>query len=269
MHKIEIPSQKFTAEFPSTINELTPNQYLYFLNLVLQLQQEIITEQTFKIKLTYKLIGLKPDKNTTPQKLDNITRLAELAESFITTTDSKRTVNLTTVINLIPTIKLGKTTFNGPGNALQKITFGQFIAANAAYNAYTEGNKKALHKLTASLYLPAGDAYNPENQNIHPEIQNAPPEFLYSVSLLFQSTIEFITTGPILLSGIAIDLRILFKGESKNPGHGLQGVLFTLAESGVFGTVKQTAKAHLYDVLLRLHQVTQQANEAEKKANKT
>jgi hypothetical protein len=53
--------------------------------------------------------------------------------------------------------------------------------------------------------------------------------------------------------------------EDEDDGVGLTGVMMVLAESGVFGTIKETAEADVWDVLIRLYQLELQRREMERK----
>lgn len=79
-------------------------------------------------------------------------------------------------------------------------------------------------------------------------------------------------------SGIEIDgelcsFSLLFKKgssaeageEEEESGIGLTGLLMSLAESGVFGTIKETASADVWDVLVRLYQLELQRREMDRK----
>jgi hypothetical protein len=59
------------------------------------------------------------------------------------------------------------------------------------------------------------------------------------------------------------------EGRSEGEGIGLTGVLMSLAESGVFGNIKETADANVWDVLTRLYQLELQSEEMEKAMRKS
>jgi len=54
-------------------------------------------------------------------------------------------------------------------------------------------------------------------------------------------------------------------GSGADDGVGLTGVMMVLAESGVFGTIKETAEADVWDVLIRLYQLELQRREMDRK----
>ena len=106
-------------------------------------------------------------------------------------------------------------------------------------------------------------------QVVEAQAQKHPLPQLYQLAALnlYQSTLQWWNDGPIEINGTEVDLRLLWSDSGQGKAKGsLTTVLFSLAESGVFGTVKQTSEANLYDVLLRLYQVAQTAKEAEQKA---
>ena len=55
------------------------------------------------------------------------------------------------------------------------------------------------------------------------------------------------------------------ESDNEDDGVGLTGVMMVLAESGVFGTIRETAEADVWDVLIRLYQLELQRREMERK----
>jgi hypothetical protein len=58
---------------------------------------------------------------------------------------------------------------------------------------------------------------------------------------------------------------VLWEGGNDTTGIGMAGVLFSLAETGVFGTLKEVERVNLYEGLARLYQVVIQTPKPEKK----
>ena len=83
---------------------------------------------------------------------------------------------------------------------------------------------------------------------------------LYYVFLFFKACEEFLLHGRPTIDGKEINLSVLYEGAKggTDDGIGLMGILFTLAETNVFGDIDKTADTGLYDVLSRLYQVTLQ-----------
>ena len=90
--------------------------------------------------------------------------------------------------------------------------------------------------------------------------------------LWFGNCVDFIATGRPTIDGIEMDFSILFskKTDSDNTpaGIGLTGVIYSLAESSVFGNAEQTGNTNLYDVLVRLYQLKLELDALKDKNNK-
>jgi hypothetical protein len=76
--------------------------------------------------------------------------------------------------------------------------------------------------------------------------------------------------------GNELDLSILFEGDgsvqptSGLPGIGLKSTMYSLAESGVFGSLKQLRKENFWEVILRMYDIVKRDKdvEARQKSNK-
>jgi hypothetical protein len=104
-------------------------------------------------------------------------------------------------------------------------------------------------------------------QNRIRKVEKWPAHIKYGIWLWFTACMEFLRTGKPVIDGIEIDLAILYKGdEGGSAGIGLTGILYSLAETGVFGGIRETGDSNLYDVLARLYQVKLQMDEIKAKS---
>ena len=103
------------------------------------------------------------------------------------------------------------------------------------------------------------------------DIGRIPFAIKYGIFLYFSGCSNFLSTGTIIVEGKEIDLSVLYeRGDSSDYADiGLAGILFSLAESKVFGGVEETDRQQVWDVMLRLYQVVTQMKDAESKSKKS
>ena len=164
--------------------------------------------------------------------------------------------------------------YYGPEDALLNITFDEFLAAIGHYNSYTKTSSVSdLNQLIATLYRPKKPE-TPHNTltNYHGDVrqefyqtniairakalETLAPGIKLGVKLFFEACIQYITTATnVNVQGNSIDLTVLFKGKSKQDNSiGMLNVLFSLAETNVFGDKEKTGKERYWTILLKLHQ---------------
>ena len=76
-------------------------------------------------------------------------------------------------------------------------------------------------------------------------------------------------------AGKELDLSILFDTGTKSdepesaamPGIGMDSVAFSMAESGVFGTLKEVDATDFWDIMVRMYDIRKSAIEQEKQTN--
>jgi len=299
MHTIEIPQKHLLREFPSQIQEMTPDEFTCFIDLVLQYLSGGITIQEFKLRLIYKLLNIRLDltyRLLSDEDRKNVNgemfRISELCESFFEEVerDGKKikTFKLSFTKNLIPIIG-GK--FLGPQDALQDITFAEYRIAHRFFAAYLESHSEDdLNHLIAVLYRPAkrllwirrllpsfeGQRRIPFTAKTNPlflearvkAIAKLPLAVRYGIFLFFSGCEEFLAKGTVNVDGKPVDFSIIYEKSNDSgdsPDIGLVGILYSLAETKVFGSIEETDGQNLYDVMIRLYQVVKQAKAVEAK----
>ena len=154
----------------------------------------------------------------------------------------------------------------GPKSHGADLTFGEFRHALAYCNNYTQEHQpEMLTALCGVLYRNAGDSKlgqwrEPFNANLMSFYANriyAMPDYLkWGVYAWFSSFCRFLTEGTFILDGHEVCFAPVF-GRRKDEGEadqslGLNSILFSVAESGVFGSIKETDDAPLLRVLMKL-----------------
>ena len=288
MHKIEIPDINFSVQFASEMNELTTKQFLFLVHLITQVDNEETTIDDLKNLMVLYLIGVKHTGHYTKLRKDimedigeNVNRIKELLDFLFEKKEvdgkEKLTINLNFIKNHIPTIHAGRKLF-GPSDALQNITFIEFIDAHKYFVDYIQTQDQAhLNSMIAVLYrrkrhfhfiLKRLPNYNGQirikyNENTVDRrsyrIAKLPFYKRYAIFLIFSACNDFLKKGELQINGNPIKLSILYEKDpddqqGDDDGLGMAGVLFKLAETNVFGNIGETAEQNLYDVLLKLYQ---------------
>jgi hypothetical protein len=178
----------------------------------------------------------------------------------------------------------------GPGDFLQGMTFAEYKDALAASMKYMDtNNDEWLDRLTAILYRKKitglkrlmkqpdfdGKIRVPYNQNKtdvkavkHVKTGIKYMALMYMMGCLW--TLKNTGEGnEIEIDGNKFDFSILFTGgkntDDNNDTVGMIGVMMAIAESGVFGNLKDVANTDVWDVLVRMYQLELDRREFEKR----
>jgi len=287
MHTIDITGYK-TVQYASCIEELSHDEFIYMMKLLLMQQKGEITIEHFRFMLTLKLLNIR--KTVTYYMMpaaerelvhDNMNRLVETIDSFYehTEEDGKlvKKLSLNWIKQMMPTIG----NLVGPADALTNCTIYEYKEAFTRYTDYLKNkDTETLVTLIAILYRPRKFCYGirkllswnsmEERQSFTektgPErlarragrVNHLPEHIKTAVLLWFGNCIEYIVSGKPTIDGIEIDFSLLFsknKDDSGPSGIGLTGIIYSLAESSVFGNAEKTSNTNLYDILVRLYQL--------------
>ena len=301
MHTLEIPEKKITLTFPEKVEELNPEQAKFFMEQILQYQAGKFDLSELKIRIVYHLLDMKKSWNyhsMLPEQKEqvwaNIYRLSEVIDSFfVPGKDSKgndtKVIDWSTAKNLLPRINK----YYGPQDALLDLTFFEYKEAYSRYVQLAETqDENLLNELIAILYrrkklfyriikhFPKFDGqirrkFSPKTNPNYlakraADIAKISQAEKQIVLLYFRNSIDFIVTGKINIDGKEIDLSVLYKkgsDDSSKSDIGMAGLLFSLAESKVFGNIDETADVNIYTVFARLYQLKMDSEAIKSKAN--
>ena len=269
---------------------MTPEQYLYFSLLELKRQAGKISMRNLEISFVYFALNMVRVSSTS-QVVENVNKLRKLVQPYYISQKIKgktqQIVDLNFLENPLPVLTI-KTPHSGswgvklygPEAALQDCTYEEVFvhAQNALVEFSTTGEQEALDRLVAVLYRPMFNGKRPKfeagkiNDHLH-LVKELFPEVKFGVYLFFASCQKFITTATDLDigGGNTVNIAQLFKpdsGQKAGKGIGPVGIIYSLAESGVFGNAKKTAAQGVYDVLIRMVQLHEQAKEMKKNAKR-
>ena len=299
MHKIEIPDKNLVINFPSEIDEMTNPQFVRYIYYVLQYVSGKINEEQLKLYLARFLLDVRKGIRYAfmgPEEKEacdvNLVRVSELMEGFIEVgkDGERREFKLSSVRNFVPKIL----NYHGPGDCFENLTYCEYRTARSFFKSYIKDNKEdALDQMVAVLYRPSkafwpirkyfrgsdGERRNPFTEKSNPlffkrrvkRISRAPYHIRYAVFLYFSACEDYLRTGKPVVDGNELDFSKLYTNQSDDGSRsdvGLVGLLYSLAETGVFGNIEQTDNSNLWDVMIRIYQVVMQMQDIESK-NKT
>jgi hypothetical protein len=291
MHKIEIPGNPVAIEFPSCPDEMSNAQFQRYVDLALQYDNDRINELTFRSLLVQCLLGLRMSWRFRFFSLEqkdscatNMVRLTSLIDSFIEEFEKDhqmvKSFRLVSTRNFVPRILH----YHGPRDGFENLTFCEYRIARNYYRQFIATREEScLNNLIAVLYRPAkpftgirkrfdswdGETRTTFTSNSNPlalekrakELMKVPFHLRYCVFLYFAGCEEFLKSGKPVVDGIELDLSQLFSGSdsSDKANVGMIGLLYSLSESGVFGSIEQTDNQNLWDVLIRVYQLVMQS----------
>jgi len=294
MHTFEIPDLFYRGNFASCLEELSQQEYIYFIELYLKNQNGEINSETFKYLMLLKLANIKLTRKFNRQvteddqeglfATDNLQRLAALMDSFFKKETVEGTEQLTLDIQTTKCIIKKVLHYYGPDDLMQNCSFYEYRTAHEYFREYiTSGDESALDRMIAVLYRPKklfyfirkrmksfdGDIRDSVKAMTNPTLMNLRAKMIskldysvkYGIMLFFYSIEKHLRSGKIVIGGTECDMNVLYEGndETENdkfPGIGMTGLLFSMAESKVFGNVEETDKQGLWDIMARLYQVT-------------
>lgn len=259
---------------------MTAPQYRSFAYLEMLRQMGQISMSDLEVRFVYAVLNLVRVSKA-PKVVENIRQLRALVRPYFTTQKKKgkveTIVDLNFVENPLPELKAENTTLLGPSAALQNCTYEEvFIGAQGALIDFSNTMEvEALDRLVATLYRPSVNGkrpkYDPETvEEILPLVKQLPAHEKFGVTLFFASCQKFITTADALDigGGTTVNIAQLFKPDPSQKGSkgiGPVGLIYSIAESGVFGNARETASEGVYDILIRMVQLHEQAKEMKRK----
>jgi hypothetical protein len=307
MHTIETLDGRKKTNFPSSLEEMSREDYLYFITLLFKADNLLISYYDIKTIMLYRLMKLKHRKivleflnNTRREKeLDeiaaNVFGLQHLVdflfEEKTIVNDYGQSINQFSPAKSLRNFLPEYDGLHGPMDAFMDLVVVEYTHAITSFMAYSKtGDIAHLDELIAILYRPSRSFmyfkrrkpefdglrrvnFN-ENSYMHRIKQVAawPFEVKYAVYLYFLACEEHMKTGEIEIAGTRIDLSVMYKdlGEEQtdSDGLGLTGIMFKVAETGVFGTMKETAHTNIYDFFLKLYQNRKEYMEYKSKQKK-
>jgi len=288
MHTLDIPEKDVHIEYPSCWEEMTTEQFDFVMQQIIKLEDRKLSIEEFKLLILYNFLGIKlspfalrkSDRMTEEEleeKYQNTWQLTETLNYFFILDEKEGAffyrLNYDSVKNFLPVLHINGNMFYGPAHGLTDCSFAEYRHAFDAYRNFSVKHEpNELNKLVAILYRPEREHYQDvklsvdydgqqrEKYNYHlvadrAGIINELPYYQkYAIYLFFRNCDLFFRTKEIEVSGQQVCFKVLFKeGEEKGESLGLNSLLFSMADAGTFGNIKETDEANLYDIFLKLY----------------
>ncbi len=286
MRLIEIPAIKFKKYVPEQLSECDFLQYIEISALIFKYQIGEITYEQFRILAFYKLLEMKP-VNTDKvdiEKQSNLYQFSQFIDLFFEENEAKeKVIKQYYIDNKIPSIRAGIFKHYGPSNEFNNVTFGEYIDGLEAFIDFNQtGEMIYLYRLLAIFYrkpkffkssFDIRRTYDANDLEKRTELfKHQYIGIVYGFYLYFASFQKYLTSAKIFVEGNEIDLSILYEQNSDDyksdiPGIGMKGVLFSMAESGVFGDQTETRNTSLWLVMIKMYDIVKR-NADEKAAHK-
>lgn len=282
MHTIEIPEAKRKLYYiPEDLSECDTIQYINISKLLFQLNTGAINREQFLIQAAKFLILGKDVKidDDNEHKFYNIYQIALILESFFELDENEEFVIKQYYIhNPIQRVVPRFVPYYGPSDEFNNVSFGEYVDGVSYLHDFIETKEiKYLYLLFATFYRKKKRTFFNQDALLKdirsPYLQEKVPAIadkckyvdigiIYGFFLLFTSFQKYLTTAEIYVQGSKIDLSILYtdfpsdiKFESNIPGIGMKSLMYSIAESGVFGTLSEVREAPLWEILIRFYDV--------------
>ena len=265
-------------DFPDCWEEVSPDEWVYLLDL----RHKLMTRRGVTLTdvrrawcaFVMKRRGYKfRHKNDTDDMIlvDRLAGTLDWMWSVESEGDSLLvTLTVDTTQNLLPEYR----GLHGPQSHGADLTFGEFRAATAAMNLYTQDHIPSdLLALVAVLYRhPDTDGKRlPFDTDRLPrymiDARLMPDWMQWGIYAQFAFFCDYLTHGSFVIDGQEVTFAPVFARRDPNAPRssaqdlGLNSILYTVAGSGVFGTAADTDRAPLLRVLLKLLDDKQRADE--------
>lgn len=273
-------------EFPDCWEELQPSEWLH----LLESRELLMTKPGISLldvkrewcAFVLKTRGLIPSSNKTEFYL-LVDELAQTLDWMWQTVEDTRDDGTTVMdvaltyestVNLLP--EWGG--LRGPVSHGADLTFGEFRHAVEAMNRYDGSHAPAdLQALCGILYRRPGkqpwlgrEPFDGKKIAYYMEQVSAMPSAVrWGVYAWFSYFCQYLISGPFLIGGLEVCFAPVFarskRGTDAQPvdaqSLGMNSILFSVAESGVFGNAKETDRTPLLSVMMKLLDDKQRADE--------
>lgn len=279
-HTVEILEQNVTRYIPKELAHCTPSEFKDVVRLLYDWQTGIIDYHDFRVQAIFLLLNLKTGKRKiNALELDamhaNMFEISKLMDSFFDIDGKNYQIKLNLIANPIPYIRPILVNIKGPETRFANTVFGQYEDAVNLFQMYHRSNDTTCLYQIMAIYYQEPKHYNSEKTENRAAYFKKTIDFakVYGFYLYFKAFQEYVTSSKVIWEGQIIDLSILFSSsgdtgsKSDIPGLGTKAIAFLLAESNVFGSLKELRKEKLWEILLRLYDIRKRDldNKAEEK----
>ena len=247
-------------EFPTEWEELKPGEWTYlsklFFEMIGRRGVTLVDVKREWIRFVLRNRSIKPNSSLQYYKL--VHDLLGSLDWLFAESEQQVGINFTSTTNLLPVYN----GLYGPADHGADLTFGEYRNAIQMMNAYTiEHDGKYLQYLAGMLYRPKLHGLREEfnSDYMYRYIKRAArmPRFVkYTVYLWLAAFSKFLLEGTFVIDGNEVCFAEIFesRADTKSSGKnlGLTSILYSMAESGVFGTIDEVDKTPLLAVMMKL-----------------
>lgn len=268
-----------TIAFPSDIDELSPDQYLFYIDLAFQYFNGRLRDvNEVKRRLFVYLTDLKVSgkmnfylPETREAIWSAVATYIDLMDSFfdieVSETGKSYRMHTECVRQLLPEWKR----FTTYSDIFEQMKWGEFRKCCDLFKMIKvetdRGNDVQADELVKELFFTLYVSKKKPNPK-----QLIPESVLFHALNYFSYIFHLVTTTPIEINGEEIDFSILWDDEDKNKSSepnklGWNSIHFELSEKGVFGNAEQADKEKFINVFLWMYKQRMDAIDVEKRTN--
>lgn len=284
MHTVEIPEANIKKYIPEHLGECNQEQYVNMCNLIFKEATKQITFNELKTHAVYYLLNMVPSNKVINaselSKFSNLSLLEDLVETFFENELNedgevvRKIIKQYYINNPIYKVRVVKN-YYGPSDEFNNVKYGEYVDALTHFEDFhATGEVQYLHLLFATFYREKNTNnksiehyskdkrinYNPDRVDQLAELfKKLDIGIIYGFYLLFASFKKYLTTAKIFIEGKEIDLSILYDDsktiDSGVPGIGQKSTMFTIAESGIFGSLEKVRETPFWEIIVRIYDI--------------
>jgi len=267
MNELEVIETKKRYYLPSHLGECDGRQYAEFCLLLYRYENGQMDYFTFRVHALYALLNMKASTHQVAalqeRKEANIFQLSQLVDDFFEHQDELHILKQYYTHNHTPVIVPIVFAYHGPEDNFENVRFGDYVDGLNYFQEYHQTkDKQLLFLLMATFYHKKGTKRSTDRvKDLAKTLQSYDFGKVYGFYLFFASFQKYLVSSKVYYMGNELDLALLFEGDgdtSRNsglPGLGLKSTMYSLAESGVFGSLKDLRKENFWEVILRMYDI--------------
>jgi len=274
MNRLEIPAKNLDVTYPSTWDEIgTKNLARIGEILHMGYTGKADYDMIRKLAVDEFLNRVnKPNKPMFGEKSltywGNESILADTVDWLFKKEKDKKGGDMTSINpkfckQLVPRVRVGWRLYKGPKDLLADLTIFDFKEASWRVGKFSETkDEDFLNELFAVLYYTGRKRKVDEKVycRTRRDARRVPIGTRFMIFLFFLGCMNWMREEAIEIDGREIHFGCLFNKSEAEGGEeggetGMAGIVFQMAESGVFGNVMQTNGVNMWDIFLRLYQI--------------
>lgn len=293
MNTLEIPGRGIKISIPATYDEMTGRQVVYIMQCLAKHRAGLMSIDEFRVRVLYKLCGIRRTLRSAiraawhPETPAQCKRRAEqvallcdqLLGGILEKTSDGYQIRFDSVRNFWPSVRIGWRRLFGPAEALLDISFAEFRGASDEMQLYLQTNDDHhLDRMLACLYRPVGPIqpsgrrvvpYSPDTLDRYANLcRRFKPWQKQLVLLWFSACVRYMQTGRFVIGSQEISFAELFSSdtsEKDGDSPGWMTLLYDLAEKRIFGSIEETDRQGMIEILSLLYHYKKRNDAAARK----